>query len=137
MNLWHGHFTLILFKPLILAKYSRVNWFHTLTIKYRKIRKTCTIFSDLDKFGILSVDWPLYTAETQIKTKQPTKTVLSNFISLDNGGNYMYVTLPIRMEIPIEPPCQSNEYIYIYTPSIESTMVNFTKRQNKLTYWDI
>lgn len=49
----------------------------------------------------------------------------------------MYVTLPIRMEIPIEPPCQSNEYIHVYTPSIESTMVNFTKRQNKLTYWDI
>lgn len=87
----------------------------------------------MDKFGILSVDLPLYTAETQTRTKQPTKTVLSNFISLVNGGNY--VTLPILKEIPIEPPCQSNEYIYIYTPSIESTMVNFTKRQiNKLLF---
>lgn len=86
----------------------------------------------MDKFGILGVDLPLYTAETQIRTKQPTKTVLSNFISLVNGGNH--VTLPILKEIPIEPPCQSNEYIYIYTPSIESTMVNFTKRQNKLLF---
>lgn len=55
---------------------------------------------------MMSVDLPLYTAETQktqIRTKQPTKTVLSNFISLVNGGNY--VTLPILKEIPIEPPC--------------------------------
>lgn len=66
----------------------------------------------MDKFGILSVDLPLYTAETQTRTKQPTKTVPSNFISLVNGGNY--VTLPILKEIPIEPPCQSNEYIYMY-----------------------